>query len=114
MRPSELWSITWPLAAFYFDRALRNWATLVDRRIEEAEAAVRIQMKNRRGTDGFALQARQVAFNKLVGLPVDSAYAAPPVKGTSEAGKKKNLERLSAPKVLDAEGRKIDLSRFNS
>ena len=108
MRPSELWGITWPLAAFYFDRAVRNWATFVDRRSDEAEMAVRMQMKNRRGTDGFALQARTVAFNKLLGLSVEGAYAAPPTPEN-----KRRLEKLNAPKVLTGEGTKIDLSRFN-
>ncbi|AEK07472.1 tail assembly chaperone [Mycobacterium phage Send513] len=113
VRPSELWGISWPLAAFYFDRALRNWATFVDRRVEEAEMTVRMQMKNRKGTDGFALQARHVAFNKLMGLDVSSAYAPPPVAPNAAGAGKRNLRDVSAPKVLSAEGHKIDLSKFN-
>lgn len=114
VRPSELWGITWPLAAFYFDRAIRNWANFVDRRSEEAEMVVRMQMKNRRGTDGFALQARQVAFNKLVGLSVESAYAPPPTPGNAKkAGQKRDVGNVSAPRVINAEGKRIDLSRFN-
>lgn len=116
MRPSELWGISWPLTAFYFDRGVRNWANFVDQRANEAEQAVRMQMKNRKGTDPFALQARHVAFNKMVGLSVDSAYAAPTVPGRGNAekrGPKRDLGKLSVPRVIDAEGKSIDLSRFN-
>lgn len=113
MRPSELWGITWPLAAFYFDRAVRNWANFVDRRTEEAESMIRAQMKNRRGTDGFALQARQVTFNKLVGLSVESAYAAPPKLNNGEQLTKRDVGSISVPKVLNAEGKQVNLSGFN-
>ena len=114
LRPSQLWGIEWPLAAFYFDRAVRNWANFVDRRSDEAEATVRIQMKNRRGTDGFALQARQVMFSKLLGLDVTAAYAPPPVPGSGEGRTtKRDVGKVSAPRVLNAEGKKIDLSGFN-
>lgn len=116
VRPSALWGITWPLAAFYFDRAVRNWANFVDRRSAEAEMVVRLQMKNRRGTDGFALQAKQVAFNKLLGLDVSSAYAAPPSIGkmSAEGKPKRNLDKVNIPMTLNAEGKKVDLSGFNS
>lgn len=114
VRPSELWGVTWPLAAFYFDRAVRNWANFVDQRSNEAEQAVRIQMKNRKGTDGFALQARHVAFNKLMGLSVESAYAAPPTPGNAEKrGPKRDLGSVSLPPVINAEGKRINLSGFN-
>lgn len=115
VRPSELWGIHWPLAAFYFDRAVRNWANFVDRKSEEAEMVVRMQMKNRRGTDGFALQARQVQFNKLLGLSVAEAYAAPPTPGGAGPAKgKRNLDDVRIPTTVSAEGKKVDLSRFNA
>lgn len=116
VRPSELWGISWPLAAFYFDRAVRNWANFVDRRCEEAEMVIRLQMKNRRGTDGFAMQAREVAFNKLLGLSVATAYAAPPSKGLNgdkAAKTKRNLDQVAIPRTISAEGKRIDLSGFN-
>lgn len=114
MRPSELWGITWPLAAFYFDRAVRNWANFVDQRSNEAEMNVRLQMKNRKGTDGFALQAREVAFNKLLGLSVASAYATPSItRGESGERKKINLDTVAIPRAITGEGKKIDLSGFN-
>lgn len=109
VRPSELWGITWPLAAFYFDRAVRNWASFVDQRSDEAEMAVRNQMKNQRGSDSFILQARQLAFNKLVGLSKEAAYATPNIT----KGDKRSVDKVSAPKVLNSEGHKINLSRFN-
>lgn len=117
MRPSELWGVTWPLAAFYFDRAVRNWANFVDQRSNEAEQAVRMQMKNRRGTDGFALQAREVAWKKLLGMDVQSSYAAPPVIKNAEgkviSNRKRDIDKVSIPTVLNAEGKKVDLSKFN-
>lgn len=113
VRPSELWGVTWPLAAFYLDRAVRNWANLVDRRSDEAEQTVRMQMKNRRGTDGFALQARMVAFNKLLGLSVDSAYAAPPTPKSGEQKGKRDVGNVAIPRIINAEGQTVDLSRFN-
>lgn len=111
MRPSELWGITWPLAAFYFDRAVRNWAKFVDGRSEEAEMVVRRQMKNRRGTDGFALQAREVTFKKLVGLDTTTSYAAPPTPKGVVKGPKRDVGSVKVPKAF-LEGKRIDPSRF--
>lgn len=115
IRPSQLWGVEWPLAAFYFDRAVRNWANFVDRKCEEAEMVIRLQMKNRRGTDGFAMQAREVAFNKLLGLSVASAYSAPPTKGLKgeKPRQKRNLDTVAIPRTISAEGKRIDMSGFN-
>lgn len=70
--------------------------------------AVRNQMRNQKGSDGFILQARQLAFNKLVGLSTESAYAAPNIT----KGEKRSLDKVSAPNALDGEGKRIDISRF--
>lgn len=99
MRPSELYSVAWPLSAFYFDRGIRAWANFVDRLSNEAELRVRQQMKKSRGdVDGFALQARQVAFNKILGLSVEDLYASPSMKGA---------QKNSGPRE------KIDLDKIN-
>ena len=82
VRPSELYNVTWPLAAFYFDRGIYYWGTFVERRMDEAEQTVRNQMKNRRGTDVFVTSARIVAYNKLFGLSVASAYRQPQLPAT--------------------------------
>lgn len=58
---------------------------------------MRGQMKNRKGSDIFAMQAREVTFSKLLGLSVDHLYAKAPVKG--EPGQKK----------VDGKKEKIDL-----
>ena len=103
VRPSEIWGITWPLAAFYFDRGVRNWANFVDRMINDAEVNVRSQMRNskRANVDTFANQARQVAFAKLMGLSVESLYAAPTTNSSS------NGEKSSTPRE------KIDLDKID-
>lgn len=104
VRPSELYGVTWPLAAFFLDRGCRAWANFVDRRVNEAEAvAVRQTRKMKGDPSGFIHSAKLVTFNKLMGLPTDLAYAAPTVP-----------QKASAPKALSAEGKKIDLSRFSA
>ncbi len=68
--------------------------------------AVRTQMKNRKGSDGFAMQARVVTFNKLVGLSVNEAYATPAItKGEGKkTQQKRDLDAISLPKVTDLKG----------
>ena len=104
VRPSELWGITWPLTAFYFDRGVRNWANFVDRTSNDAEMRIRMQMRNSRraNVDSFAHQAKMVAFNKLMGIPIDSLYGAPPVQSIPGA----QAEKRSGPKE------KIDLDKI--
>jgi hypothetical protein len=62
-----------------------------------------MQMRNakRANVDMFAFQQKQVTFNKLMGLSVESLYAAPPTK----AGTQKT-EKRSGPK------QKIDLDKI--
>ncbi|QNJ59235.1 tail assembly chaperone [Mycobacterium phage MrMiyagi] len=88
IRPSELYGITWPLAAFYLDRGLYWWSSFVEGRMNEVENAVRNQMKNKRGTDAFVHSARTAAFNKLMGLSVASAYRQPHSFTSSSKGAK--------------------------
>ena len=98
IRPSELWGIAWPLAAFFFDRGVRDWANFVDRNVKNAEAEVRMRMRNskRANVDSFAHQAAQVTFNKLMGLSTENLYAAPTnVKGATKESRS-NGER---PKI---------------
>lgn len=104
VRPSEFWGITWPLTAFFFDRGVRTWANYVDRQVEQAETNVRMQMRNakRANVDTFAFQQKQVTFHKLMGLSVESLYAAPPIAG----GSNKKREKSSGPK------QKIDLDKI--
>lgn len=103
VRPSELWGITWALAAFYFDRGVRNWANFVDRQVNDAEVKVRTQMRNnkRANVDMFAFQAKQVAFNKLMGISVESLYAAPTVaplaKREKPTGPRKKIDLDKIP-----------------
>jgi hypothetical protein len=75
-----------------------------------------MQMRNRRGTDGFALQARTVTFNKLLGLSTDSAYATPPTPKSlnGEPKRKRSVDDVAIPRVINAEGRSLDLSKFNA
>lgn len=98
--PSELYSVTWPLAKFYFDRGIRAWGITVDNKCNEAEMRVRASMRKAKGNvDSFAASARQVMFCRLMGLPTDSAYRAPGVV----SGKKKDLpEKVSVPKSFKA------------
>lgn len=76
-RPSDLYDIEWPLARFYFDRGIAAWGKFIENKMNEAEANVRKQMKNRRGTDTFVASHRIVTFNKLLGLSVAAAYRQP-------------------------------------
>lgn len=104
VRPSELYGVTWPLAAFYLDRGLRNWANFVDRTVNDAEVKVRTQMRNNRraNVDMFAFQAKQVAFNKIMGISVESLYAAP------TTGPKPKGEKRSAPKTKSEKDKLIN------
>lgn len=77
--PSDLYEIEWPLARFYFNRGIYKWGKFVENRLEEVEATVRNQMKNRRGTETFVTSQRIAAFNKIFGLSVASAYRQPDI-----------------------------------
>lgn len=81
IRPSDLYDIQWPLARLYFDRGIYWWGNFIEDKVNTAEAQVRNQMKNRKGTDAFAQSARIVAFNKIFGLSTASAYRQPQLPG---------------------------------
>jgi hypothetical protein len=78
--------------------------------MNEAEAAVRKQMKNQSGTDMFAQSARISAYNKLMGLDNTSAYRKP--DSFLEAKKPKAKSPVPKAITIDAKG-KVDLSFFN-
>ena len=111
VRPSELYGITWPLAAFYLDRGLYRWANFVEGRLNEVESTVRKQMRNQAGTDIFVQSAKIAAYNKLMGLSTASAYRQP---DSFTLSKKEGEVETVAPKAISvsAEG-KLDLSMFN-
>lgn len=92
-RPSDLYDIEWPLARFYFDRGIYLWGNFVERRMDEAEATVRNQMKNRKGTDTFVRSQRIVTFNKLFGLSTAAAYRQPQLP--QQATKPKETQKVS-------------------
>lgn len=104
VRPSELFGVTWPLAAFLLDRGLYRWSTFVENKLNEVELTVRNQMKNSSGADVFVQSARTSMYNKLMGLDPASAYRSPGVF----ADKPKKV----ATQAVSAEG-KLDLTVFN-
>lgn len=106
-RPSELYNIEWPTVRFYFDRAIYWWGTLVEGKLNEAEAIAQMQTKRMRGNkSGFIASAKQMAFCKLMGLPVTSAFRQP------DSFKKENEAKTNGSKTLSGEGQ-VDLSKFN-
>lgn len=111
VRPSELYGVTWPLAAFYLDRGLHRWANFVEGRLNEVESTVRKQMRNQAGTDIFVQSAKIAAYNKLMGLSTASAYRQP---DSFTLNKKEGETKSVAPPSISvsAEG-KLDLSMFN-
>lgn len=110
VRPSELYCVTWPLAAFYLDRGLYWWANFVEGKMNEAETAVRNQMKNSTGADMFAHSAKMAAYNKIMGLSVAAAYRQPGSLSQKDKSKAKSL----VPQAKSASGEgKIDLTMFN-
>jgi hypothetical protein len=67
--------------------------------MQEAEVSVRNQMKNRKGSDAFVTSARMVAYNKLMGLSVASAYRQPVVFGDNEVQRQAERDKkLGKPK----------------
>jgi hypothetical protein len=100
-RPSELYDIEWPLARFYFDRGIYWWGNYVEDRMNEAEATVRKQMKNRKGTETFVASQRIATFNKIFGLSVAAAYRQPSLPGMTTEKKKTQKE---LPKVTNTSG----------
>jgi hypothetical protein len=83
------------LAAFYFDRGVYWWGNFVERKMDEAEHAVREQMRNRKGTDMFANSARISTYNKLFGLNPASAYRQPQLPSKSK--KPAEITKAKAP-----------------
>ena len=110
LRPSELYGITWPLAAFYLDRGLNAWASFVENKMNEAAEAVANTVVGR-GSSGqvFIISARKRAFARLLGLSENSAYRQPQLPGMGDVKDRKTKRTRAIP----AEG-KFDLSRFNA
>lgn len=107
IRPSELYGIENPLAAFYLDRGLQRWANFVEGKMNESETAVRNTAVGRSSSGaGFIISARQVTFAKLMGQSTASAYRQPQVPKRESPKKDVGAQRFSA------EG-EIDLSKFN-
>lgn len=77
--------------------------------MNEAEMAVRNQMKNQSGADIFAHSAKLAAYNKLMGLSVASAYRQPSVFKNKEKPKAKS----PVPQPVSVSGENIDLTMFN-
>jgi hypothetical protein len=110
LRPSELYGVTWPLAAFYLDRGLYWWSNFVESKMNEAEMTVRNQMKNQSGSDMFAQSSRTATYNKLMGLSVASAYRQPGLLKLNDESKAKSL----VPQAKSASGEgNVDLTMFN-
>jgi hypothetical protein len=106
IRPSELYGVTWPLAAFYFDRGVRAWANYVDGEVNKAEAvAVKSTRRMKGDPSGFVVSAKMLAFNKALGLDKSAAFAAPPVVSAEKPG-------TTVPLARDKVG-KIDLDKIN-
>ena len=79
--------------------------------MNEAEAAVRNQMKNQSGSDVFAHSAKLAAYNKLMGISVASAYRQP---GTFKSKKKDESKAKSpVPQPVTVSGENVDLTMFN-
>ena len=66
--PSKLYGIENPLVAFYFDRGIYQWGTLVEAKMQEGEANIRKSFKNRRGTEVFIQSERAKVYNRLLGI----------------------------------------------
>jgi hypothetical protein len=104
-----LYNVHWPLARFYFDRAIYWWGNFVEGKINEAEARARVQTKRMRGNaEGFIASAKQAAYCKLLGLPLTSAYRSP----NSFTKKADQSPKSKLQQSVSAEGR-FDLSKFN-
>lgn len=109
IRPSELYEVEWPLAAFYLDRGLAEWANFVDRKTDEAGQAVAATMVGQsRGGQAFIDSARKAQFARLLGLSEASAYR--------QVNKAKKVDAKPKPRSLiqsfSGEG-SFDLSKFN-
>lgn len=78
--------------------------------MNEAEAAVRNQMKNQAGTDVFAHSAKIAAYNKLMGISVASAYRQP---GTFKNKKDETKAKSPVPQPVTVSGENVDLTMFN-
>ncbi|QGJ90064.1 tail assembly chaperone [Mycobacterium phage Indlulamithi] len=90
------------MARFYFDRGIYWWGNFVEQRMNEVEAQVRKQMKNRKGTETFVASQRIATFNKLFGLSVAAAYRQPDLPMSAE--KPKTQEQKQLPKVTNLSG----------
>jgi hypothetical protein len=108
VRPSELYGIDWPVAAFYLDRGLSAWASFVETKVNEAGNAVASTAVGRSsGGHVFVQSARQAQFSRLLGLSDASAYRQPQIASRVEAKPKS-----SGSQTFSGEGN-FDLSKFN-
>jgi hypothetical protein len=66
--PSQLYDIENRLAAFYFNRGIYLWGTLVENKMAEAESKVRKSFRNKKGAEVFINSERTKIYNKLLGI----------------------------------------------
>lgn len=109
VRPSELFKVEWPLAAFYLDKNLASWAQFVEGKMNEAASAVANSAVGRSTSGGpFIESARKATFAKLLGLSESIAYRQPQI-----VGKVKEKPKRQLVQQMSGEERKIDISKFN-
>jgi hypothetical protein len=107
VRPSELFKIENEVAAYYLDHGLYRWATFVNSKMDEAEMAIRqSQIGKSSNASAFINSARTVAFNRLMGLSVASAYRQPEISGLSKM-------KPEAPIMVSGE-EGFDMQKFNA
>lgn len=79
-RPSKTYDVEDPFASYLLDRGIYRWGTYVENKMDEAEAAIRNSMRNRKGTETFVLSSRQATFNKLMGITdITNVYKQPQI-----------------------------------
>lgn len=107
IRPSDLYDLQWPTARFYFDRGIYWWGSLVESKLNEAEAVAQMQTKRMKGNkSGFIASAKQMTFCKLMGLPITSAFRQP------DSFQKEQKAKPNGTQTLSGEGN-FDLKQFN-
>lgn len=100
IRPSELYGIDWPLAAYYLDITLQAWSDFVEGKMNEAGAAIAATAVGRSSQgQAFIYSARQSAFAKLVGLPEHSGFQSVTSKGKKGPIKPKTWKRSSGKPI---------------